>query len=62
MTSTKSFKRFQILNLQTNFLSSENIFRKTGVRLECKSANIENITFLYITAQKQMLRQIEWEV
>ena len=31
VTISKSFKRFQYFNFETNFLENENLFQKTGV-------------------------------
>ena len=45
MTISESFKRFQYLNFETNFLENKNLFQKTGVTFLAETTKIENTSF-----------------
>ena len=49
MTINESFKRFQYLNFQANFLENENLFQKTVLFL-VEATKIENTSFPFKTA------------
>ena len=50
MTISESFKRFQYLNFETNFLENENFFQKSGVPFLVETTKIENTSFPFKTA------------
>ena len=49
MTINESFKRFQYLNFQTNFLENENLFQKT-VPFLVEATKSDNTSFSFKTA------------
>ena len=64
MIISESLKRFQYLNFETNFLESENLFKKTALQFfELKPLRLKIHHFhSKLFCQKPMLRQIEWRL
>ena len=59
---SESFKRFQYLNFETNFLENKHLFQKTRV-FQLKPLRLKTHHFhSKLLCQKQMLRPIEWRL
>ena len=54
MAISESFKRFQYLNFETNFLENENFFQKSGVPFLVETTKIENTSFPFKTALSEV--------
>ena len=50
MTISESFKRFQHINFETDFMENEDLFQKSGVPFLVEATMIENTSFLFKTA------------